>query len=125
LRLHEGGRITALGAGGQFRAAGVLAKQHRLRRHGERLHAKADHYQRLIGVDSRHQLVGKHAVLRDEIRHVSDRRSNLNNALAWAAARWVVDQAIASRATVVYVEDLRSLEAKGMGATLNTRLSQQ
>ncbi|WP_222870977.1 hypothetical protein, partial [Micromonospora sp. MP36] len=63
--------------------------------------------------------------MRDEIRHVSDRRSNLNNALAWAAARWVVDQAIASRATVVYVEDLRSLEAKGMGATLNTRLSQQ
>ncbi|MCW3817458.1 hypothetical protein ONA91_23685 [Micromonospora sp. DR5-3] len=63
--------------------------------------------------------------MRDEIRHVSARRSNLNTALAWAAARWAVDQAIASRATVVYVEDLRSLEAKGMGTTLNTRLSQQ
>ncbi|MGW5670344.1 zinc ribbon domain-containing protein, partial [Micromonospora sp. NPDC003776] len=44
---------------------------------------------------------------------------------AWAAARWTVDQAIAAGATVIYVEDLRSLEAKGMGATLNTRLSQQ
>jgi hypothetical protein len=33
-RLHEDGRITALGAGGMFRAAGVLAKQHRLRRLG-------------------------------------------------------------------------------------------
>ncbi|MCW3818374.1 zinc ribbon domain-containing protein [Micromonospora sp. DR5-3] len=125
LRLHPDGRITALGAGGQFRAAGVLAKQHRLRRHGERLHAKADHYQRLAGCDERHHLVGKHEVLRDEIRHVSDRRQNLNAALAWAAARWAVDQAIAARATVVYVEDLRSLEARGMGATLNTRLSQQ
>ncbi|MCW3815344.1 zinc ribbon domain-containing protein [Micromonospora sp. DR5-3] len=125
LRLHEDGRITALGAGGQFRAAGVLAKQHRLRRHSERLHAKADHYQRLAGCDERHQLVGKHEVLRDEIRHVSARRQNLNAALAWAAARWAVDQAIAARATVIYVEDLRSLEAKGMGATLNTRLSQQ
>ncbi|MCW3818382.1 hypothetical protein ONA91_28435 [Micromonospora sp. DR5-3] len=82
LRLHEGGRVTALGAGGQFRAAGILAKQHRLRRHGERLHAKADHYQRLTGRDERHQLVGKLAVLRDEIRHVSDRRTNLNAALA-------------------------------------------
>ncbi|MEO6088407.1 MAG: hypothetical protein ABIQ18_35370 [Umezawaea sp.] len=45
-RLHDDGRITALGAGGMFRAGGVLAKQHRLRRHSERLHAKADHYQR-------------------------------------------------------------------------------
>ncbi|WP_073835688.1 zinc ribbon domain-containing protein [Micromonospora sp. CB01531] len=125
VRLHTDGRITALGAGGQFRAAGVLAKQHRLRRHSERLHAKVDHYQRLIGVNERHQLVGKHAVLRDEIRHVSERRQNLNNAVAWAAARWAVDQAIAARASVIYLEDLRSLEARGMGATLNTRLSQQ
>ncbi|MFE9206304.1 zinc ribbon domain-containing protein [Micromonospora sp. NPDC007230] len=125
VRLYDDGRITALGAGGQFRAAGVLAKQHRLRRHSERLHAKADHYQRLIGVDSRHQLVGKLGVLRDEIRHVCDRRTNLNAALSWTAARWAVDQAIAARATVIYVEDLRSLEAKGMGVTMNTRLSQQ
>ncbi|MGW5666909.1 zinc ribbon domain-containing protein, partial [Micromonospora sp. NPDC003776] len=125
LRRRADGRITALGAGGQFRAAGVLAKQHRLRRHCERLCAKADHYQRLIGVDPRHQLAGKLAVLRDEIRHVSERRQNLNAALAWAAARWTVDQAIAAGATVIYVEDLRSMEAKGMGASLNTRLSQQ
>ncbi|MGW5668376.1 zinc ribbon domain-containing protein, partial [Micromonospora sp. NPDC003776] len=125
LRQRADGRITALGAGGQFRAAGVLAKQHRLRRLSERLHAKADHYQRLIGVDPQHHLLGKLAVLRNEIRHVSERRQNLNAALAWAAARWTVDQAIAAAATVVYVEDLRSMEAKGMGATLNTRLSQQ
>ncbi|MFG2053506.1 zinc ribbon domain-containing protein [Micromonospora sp. NPDC048930] len=125
LRLHTDGRITGLRAVGQFRAAGVLAKQHRLRRQSERLHAKADQYVRLIGVDSQHQLVGKLAVLRGEIRHVSERRSNLNDALAWAAARWAVDQAIAAGASVIYVEDLRSLEARGMGATLNTRLSQQ
>ncbi|MFE9694751.1 zinc ribbon domain-containing protein [Micromonospora sp. NPDC005806] len=125
LRLHPQGWITAKGAGGQFRAAGVLAKQHRLRRHGERLHAKADHYQRLIGVDSQHQLIGKLAVLRGEIRHVSERRQNLNDALAWAAARWAVDQAIAADATVIYVEDLRSMEARGMGRSMNTRLSQQ
>jgi hypothetical protein len=40
-RLHPDGTITALGAGAQYRAAGVLAKGHRLRRHAERLHAKA------------------------------------------------------------------------------------
>ena len=49
---------------------------------------------------------------------------NLNDALAWSAARWTADQAIAAGASVIYVEDLRTLEAKGMGRTLNTRLSQ-
>ncbi|MFI7638827.1 zinc ribbon domain-containing protein [Nonomuraea sp. NPDC049400] len=124
-RLHPDGRISALGSGAQFRAAGVLAKQHRLRRLSEHLHTKADHHQRLIATNAQHELTGKHTVLRDEIRHVSKRRSNLNDALAWAAARWVVDQAIAARASVIYLEDLRSLEARGMGRTLNTRLSQQ
>ncbi|MFG3295939.1 transposase [Streptomyces sp. NPDC048179] len=124
VRLHNG-TITALGSGAQFRAAGVLAKQHRLRRQGERLRAKTDHYQRLIGDTSSHSLSGRHAVLAEEIRRVSARRSNLNDALAWSAARWTVGQALAARASVIYVEDLRSMEARGMGRTLNTRLSQQ
>ncbi|MFE9694838.1 zinc ribbon domain-containing protein, partial [Micromonospora sp. NPDC005806] len=101
------------------------AKQHRLRRHSERLHAKADQYVRLIGGRTDEHLQAKHGRLRDEIRHVSQRRANLNTALEWAAARWSVDQAIAARATVIYLEDLRSMEARGMSATLNTRLSQQ
>ncbi|MDT0470493.1 transposase, partial [Streptomyces sp. DSM 41699] len=46
-RLHDNGRIAALGAGAQFRAPGVLAKQYRLRRISERLHAKTDQYTRL------------------------------------------------------------------------------
>jgi hypothetical protein len=124
VRLHQDGQITALGTGAQFRAAGVLAKQHRLRRLSEHLHAKTDQYQRLTGDDERHALTVKHAVLADEIRHVSDRRSNLNDALAWSAARWAVDQAVAAGASVIHVEDLRSMEALGMGRTMNTRVSQ-
>jgi len=124
-RLHDDGRITALGSGAQFRAAGVLARQHRLRRASEYLHAKADHYQRLTDGDGQHVLATRHETLTTEIRHVSNRRSNLNDALARAAARWAVDQAIAAGASVIYVEDLRSLEARGMGRTHNTRLSQQ
>ncbi|WP_240135953.1 transposase [Streptomyces sp. MUM 178J] len=119
-RLHDDGRITTLGSGTQFRAAGVLAKQYRLRRISERLHAKTDHYARLAAP----ALKGKAATLAKEIRRVSQRRSNLNDALAWAAARWAVDQAIATKATVIYLEDLRSMEAGGMGRTMNTRLSQ-
>ncbi|GHF93977.1 hypothetical protein GCM10017667_25070 [Streptomyces filamentosus] len=120
VRLHADGRITALGTGAQFRAAGVLAKQHRLRRVSEHLHARTDHYTRLADPT----LDGKHAVLTEEIRRVAARRSHLNDALARAAARWAVDQAVAAGATVIYLEDLRSLEARGMGRTTNTRLAQ-
>ncbi|MFD4247509.1 zinc ribbon domain-containing protein [Streptomyces sp. NPDC058525] len=124
-RLHGDGRITALGSGGLFRTAGVIAKQHRLRRQGERLQAKADQYQRLASGADQHPLAAKHAALREESDRVSARRSHLNQALARAAARWAVDQAIAAGASVIYVEDLRSLETRGMGRTINTRLSQQ
>ena len=124
VRLHPDGAITALGAGAQYRATGVLAKQHRLRRHAEQLHAKASQYERLIGGDARHPLSARAAALDEEHRRVSGRRTHLNDALAWSAARWTADQAIAAGATVIYVEDLRSLEARGMGRTLNTRLSQ-
>ncbi|WP_427166819.1 zinc ribbon domain-containing protein [Streptomyces sp. C1-1] len=125
IQLRGNGTITALGSGARFRASGVLAKQHRLRRQSEHLQAKADHYQRLIIEADAHTLSGKHAVLAEEIRRVSDRRSNLNAALARAAARWTVDHALTVGASVIYVEDLRSMEASGMGRALNTRLSQQ
>ena len=124
VRLRQDGSITALGAGAQYRANGVLAKTHRLRRHGEQLHARLDQHMRLAAGLEDHSLTAKAAVLRDEARLVANRRSRLNDALAWSAARWAADQAITAGATVIYVEDLRSMEARRMGRTLNTRLSQ-
>jgi hypothetical protein len=123
-RLNGDGTITALGSGAQYRAAGVLARAHRLRRLGERLHARRAHYERLAAGDPSHPLAARATVLAEELRRVSHRRSHLNDALAWSAARWAVDQAIAEGATVVYLEDLRTLEARGMGKTINTRMSQ-
>jgi IS605 OrfB family transposase len=123
-RLNPDGSITALGAGAQYRASGILARQHRLRRQGEALHAKLSHYERLTAERDGHPSAAKAAVLQDEASRVADRRSHLNDALAWSAARWAADQAIAAGATVIYVEDLRSMEARSMGRTLNTKLSQ-
>lgn len=123
-RLDPDGSITALGAGAQYRAGRVLAKAGRLRRHGERLHAKLDCYERLAAGQDIHPLTPKAAIIQDEGGRVAARRSHLNDALAWSAARWSADQAIAAQATVIYVEDLRSMEARGMGRNLNTRLSQ-
>ncbi|MET8468339.1 zinc ribbon domain-containing protein [Streptomyces sp. NPDC006422] len=125
VRLHDDGTIVSLGDGGMFRAGGVVAKGHRLRRLAERLSTKADHYERLGAVREGHPLEAQHRLLTEEIRRVCARRTNLNAALARAAARWAVDQAIAVGAGVIYVEDLRSLEAKGKGRAMNARLSQQ
>jgi hypothetical protein len=122
--LDPGGTITALGAGAQYKADGILAKLHRLRRHCEQLQAKTGRYEQLSSADPGHPLVAKAAVLRAAAERVSARRAHLNDALAWSAARWTVDQAITTGASVIYLEDLRSLEARGMGRTLNTRISQ-
>ncbi|WP_372433935.1 zinc ribbon domain-containing protein [Micromonospora coerulea] len=48
---------------------------------------------------------------------------HLNHALAWSAARWLVDHATAHGATVIYVEDLATLETRGRSRSLNRRLS--
>ncbi|WP_243717085.1 transposase [Actinomadura darangshiensis] len=146
-RLHDDGIITTSGAGAMFRATGILGKRDRLRRESEHIHAKLDQYQRLAlrpgEVDRRDAsdtgsrkehglgtacesglLAARHARLSTEKQRISAKRSELNNALAKQAARWAVDQALAADATVIYLEDLRSMEATGQGRTHNTRMSQ-
>lgn len=56
--------------------------------------------------------------------HVCARIRHLNKTLAWSAARWAVDQAVALHAGVVYVEDLATLQVRGRRKG-NARLSGQ
>ncbi|MGW3566816.1 zinc ribbon domain-containing protein [Streptomyces sp. NPDC000941] len=113
-----------------FRAAGVLAKADRLRNHGEHISARIDQLRTLIasrqerGIRPNPWLVAKLAVLQTERERVARRRTRLNAALARAAARFMTDHAIAAGASVIYLEDLRDIQARGKGRTLNTRLSQ-
>jgi hypothetical protein len=106
----------------------VSAKLVRLRRHRERLKTKLEHLIRLR--DGRAgtadlALAGKIAKLQGEHAAVCNRIRNLNKALAWSAARWLVDHATAAGATVLYLEDLATLEAGGASRGLNRRLSGQ
>ncbi|MGI5192926.1 zinc ribbon domain-containing protein [Streptomyces sp. CA-288835] len=61
-----------------------------------------------------------------EVEHarVCARIRRLNQALAWSAARWAVDQTLALGASVIYLEDLATLEARGKRRG-NARLSGQ
>ncbi|MGP4085626.1 zinc ribbon domain-containing protein [Streptomyces sp. KR55] len=132
------GRLTGRGATGRvvtdgrrlvFDATAVSAKLHRLRTHREHLAAKRDHYRALadgLGVPRRAwaDLHRRAEVLEREHVRVCARIRHLNQALAWAAARWAVDQTVALGATAIYLEDLATLEARGRRRG-NARLSGQ
>ncbi|WP_329360986.1 zinc ribbon domain-containing protein [Streptomyces sp. NBC_01483] len=112
-----------------FDATVTSAALHRLRGHREHLAAKRDHYQALAdGLGSPHLAWGDHLdrarVLDIEHGRVCARVRHLNQALAWAAARWAVDQAAALGASIIHLEDLTTLEARGHRRG-NARLSGQ
>ncbi|GAA1157012.1 hypothetical protein GCM10009654_11130 [Streptomyces hebeiensis] len=132
------GRLTGQGATARvvtdgrpliFDATAISAKLHRLRGHREHLAAKRDHYRALADSPraphpSRTILLDKAATLQSEHERVCARIRKVNDALAWSAARWAVDQAAALGASVIYLEDLATLETRGRRRG-NARLSGQ
>ncbi|MFI1731847.1 zinc ribbon domain-containing protein [Streptomyces acidicola] len=125
----ETARVVTDGRPLIFDATVVSAKLHRLRGHREHLAAKRDHYHRLADqLGTPHlawaELLDKAAVLEVEHQRVCARIRHLNQALAWSAARWAVDQTAALGATAIYLEDLATLEARGRRRG-NARLSGQ
>lgn len=124
-----GGRVVSDGRMLRYDATAISAKLHRLRAHRERLAAKRDHYAALLpGMCAPHfqwaDLQHHHARAAAEHERVCARIRRLNHALAWSAARWAVDQAIATGAGVIYLEDLATLQARGRRRG-NARLSGQ
>ncbi|WKX09627.1 zinc ribbon domain-containing protein [Streptomyces sp. NL15-2K] len=112
-----------------YDATAISAKLHRLRTHREHLAVKRDHYRALAaGLGAPHrawgELLDRAAVLEREHERVCARIRHLNDALAWSAARWAVDQAAALGASVIYLEDLATLETRGRRRG-NARLSGQ
>jgi hypothetical protein len=126
-----GTRVVSDGRMLRFDATRISAKLHRLRGNREQVAARRDHYTRLLErlpasdpSGQRVSLMAKHAILAAEHQHSCDRIRRLNHALAWATARWAVDQAVALGASVIFVEDLATLEARGR-RNGNARLSGQ
>jgi hypothetical protein len=122
-------RVVSDGRMLRYDARAISAKLHRLRAHREHLAAQRDHYAALLsGLCAPHpqwaDLQDRHARAAVEHERICARIRNLNRALAWSAARWAVDQAIATGAGVIYLEDLATLEARGRRKG-NARLSGQ
>ncbi|MEQ4718481.1 transposase [Nonomuraea sp. B19D2] len=129
-RLTGSGQVISDGRPLTYDATGISAKLHRLRAEREHLAAKHQRQDKLLAgitpADPRYaQLAAACQVIGAEHERLCARIRNLNRALAWSAARWVVDQAIAAGATVIYMEDLATLEARGRRGRANARLSGQ
>ncbi|WP_196278922.1 zinc ribbon domain-containing protein [Catellatospora vulcania] len=128
-RLTDQGRVVTDGRMLRYDATAISAKLHRLRGHREHLAARRDHHAALAAglpaTDPRtprlHALAERARV---EHERVCARIRHLNKTLAWSAARWAVDHATALHATVIYIEDLSTLQARGTRKG-NARLSGQ
>ncbi|MEV6153049.1 zinc ribbon domain-containing protein [Nonomuraea sp. NPDC052129] len=129
------GQLTESGVLGDgrpltYHARGICAKLGRLRAERQHLAAKHRHQERLLAritlADPRFaQLAAACQRIGVEHERLCARIRYLNKALAWSAARWAVDQASAAGATVIYLEDLATLEARGRRGRVNARLSGQ
>ncbi|MHB8395040.1 MAG: nuclease/transposase family protein [Candidatus Dormibacteria bacterium] len=115
-------RVITDGIPLRFGASGAIAKWHNLRKEGEFLRRKISHLERLRGEWGPHPLDAKLALVRAHHQNLLARQRQLGHGIAWAAARWAVDQAICSGATVIYVEDLATLEP-ALGRKVNARIS--
>lgn len=119
-RLRDG-RVCADGRMLRYDATVISAKLHRLRGQREHLAAKRERCAALLsGLEAaeaadalRVALERGRRVLEVEHERVCARIRRLDHALAWSAARWAVDQAVALGAGVIYLEDLATLEARG------------
>jgi Putative transposase DNA-binding domain len=125
----SGVRVITDGRRLRFAATAVSAKLQRLRGNREQVAVRRDHYARLVNnlpeaALDRATLTAKQMVLDLEHERIRARIRRLNHALAWAAARWAVDQAQALGATAIFVEDLATLQARGRRRG-NARLSGQ
>ncbi|MCK8674398.1 zinc ribbon domain-containing protein, partial [Rhodococcus sp. HM1] len=99
----------------------------RLQTEGQFLHRKAARLRRLAETAPprvRAELEAKIEVLEDHRTAIGVKRARINRELAFHFARQIVDHAAASEATVIAVEDLTTLEARGRGRCNNNRAAQ-
>lgn len=123
--LDPDGTVVSSGRALRYDAAGVSRKLDRLRHEREHLKTRIVHQQKLAARRNTpdQALTDKLAILETEHDRVCRKIRTIGNDLAWSAARWLIDQALATGASVVYLEDLTDLQAGGLSRSWNRRLS--
>lgn len=110
-----------------FDDRGLGVKLRRLQEGSEQLHAKIARITALLNgsAPSPHEdLAKKKRILQIEAALINRKRRMLNRELAFLFARHMVDVALQTDATAIALEDLRSLQAGGIGRLNNNMTSQ-
>jgi hypothetical protein len=107
-----------------FSASVLLAKNDRRRALGESLNAASRQIGKLLAGHPDAALEARLAVIDAERAHVWRRVGCANDQFAHAAARWVIETALAEGCAVIALEDLATLEAGGLGKRTNAGVSQ-
>jgi transposase len=103
--------------------ASLLSKSRRLSGPRERARARVARYDRLLAGHPDPALAGKRAVLEAEVERINARQTHPRDQVARLAARWAVEQALAAGCHTIALEDLRTLEHRGLGKKTNVRVS--
>lgn len=106
-----------------FDAGPLMAKAHRLRGHREHARGRAARIDVLLEGRPDVALEARRGALLVEADRCDRKQRALGREVARLAARWVVTQAQATGAGVIAVEDLRTLEHRGLGRRTNVRVS--
>lgn len=121
------GGLTSDYRGLRFDDRGLLIRLERLQRQGQLIQEKADRIAKLIpnaARDRAEQLRSKLDRLLAEANACGRKRTRINRELSWLFACFVTERAVAAGAQAVAVEDLRTLEARGLGRETNNRVAQ-
>lgn len=111
-----------------FQAGQLQGKARRIGAHRARRQAKADQWTRLAaslaeGDPRRGKLDALRVRSQAELPHLAAAQSNLNGQIARLAARWLVEQALAAGCQAIALENLKTLEHRGLGKRNNERCS--
>ena len=122
------GRIFTDGVQYKFTGDGFFHKQLRLQKEQEQLQVKITHLRRLAEHNpdpiAKKCLTTQADGLDIERDHKNHKRSHINRELSFEFANYTVSLALAVGASAIYLEDLASLEAGGLGPGAN-RISSQ
>lgn len=99
------------------------SKLAQLNLHSDTLQRKITRLNKLIKGGSQELVPLMHTLVRER-ELVNKKRVNLNQSLAWLVAQRIVQVAIQTQSTTIYVENLATLTAGGLGADLNRKISQ-
>lgn len=106
-----------------FDPSKLCSKSLRLTKEREALRKKLDHLSKLHEGRATQALADQMEDLQASSHHLNQKQQHLHDQLAGLCASWMVHQALAAGASMIALEDLKTLEHRGLGKKNNARVS--